>query len=229
MPLKTPLGNELFTMRHMGQTISMTSLAAGGRRRFSWPSRPLSRGTFARILQNPSITVASGPLESCAPTSGRDTALKLDAHDVSLKFLGFRHNRPRYAARRASDPQAGAKMDAIAQVLSSPAAGNHVLYEDECDIHLLPTVRSMWMQRGKQIRILTTGTNQKRSVFSALAIRTSGFIHFMFVRKRSAEFIGLLECITVQCPTSRVHTILDYYSFHRARSVQEWLARGIQR
>jgi len=142
-----------------------------------------------------------------------------------LKSLGFRHSRPRRAARRGFDPQAKAKMDVITQVLSSPAAENHVIYEDECHIHLLPNIGSMWIQRGKQIQIQTPGTNQKRSVFNALDIRAGGFIHLIFDRKRFAELIEFLEYIVVQYPTGRIHIILDNYTIHKARSVQELLAK----
>ena len=60
----------------------------------------------------------------------------------TLRGLGFRHNRPRHAVKRAYDPQAKAKTDAITEVLASPVAGNHVIYEDETNIHLLPTLKS---------------------------------------------------------------------------------------
>ena len=142
-----------------------------------------------------------------------------------LKSLGFRHNRPRHAPKRGYDPQAKAKMDAITEVLSSPVAGNHMLFQDECDLHLLPTIRAMWMQCSKQTRVPTPSTNQKKSVFGALDIRSGGFIHQVFDRKRSVEFIKFLECIASRYPTGRIHIILDNYSIHKSRAVQEWLAR----
>lgn len=54
-----------------------------------------------------------------------------------LKSLGYRHSRPPHASKRVYDLQAMAKMDAIMEALSSPAAGNHVLFQDECDLYLL--------------------------------------------------------------------------------------------
>ena len=141
-----------------------------------------------------------------------------------LRGLGFRHNRPRHAAKRAYDPQAKAKMNAITEVLSSPVAGNHVIYEDESDIHLLPTLRSAWMPQGKQLRVPTPGTNQKKSVCGALDIRTGAFIHRISDRKRATEFIEFLAYIVAQYPTGKIHIILDNFSIHKARSVQAWLA-----
>jgi transposase len=141
-----------------------------------------------------------------------------------LRGLGFRHNRPRNAAKRAYDPQAKAKMDAVTEVLSSPVAGNHVIYKDESDIHLLPTLRSAWMPQGKQLRVSTPGANQKKSVFGALDIRIGAFIHRMFDRKRATEFIEFLAYMVAQYPTGKIHIILDNFSTHKARSVQAWLA-----
>ncbi len=141
-----------------------------------------------------------------------------------LRGLGFRHNRPRHAAKRAYDPQAKAKMNAITGVLSSRVAGNHVLYEDESDLHLLPTLRSAWMLRGKQLRVPTPGTNHKKSVFGAMDIRTGAFIHRIFDRKRAAEFIEFLDhTVVAQYPTGKTHIILYNFSVHKARSVQAWL------
>jgi len=74
-------------------------------------------------------------------------------------------------------------MDAIDQVRSSLAAGNHILYEDECDINVLRVMKSMWMQRGKQLRIPTPSTDGKGSVFGALDICTGGLSHLIFDRK----------------------------------------------
>jgi hypothetical protein len=142
-----------------------------------------------------------------------------------LRFLGFRHNHPRHAPKPGYDPQAKAKMDAITDVPSSPVAGNHILFEDECNLHLLPTIRAMWMRCGKQTRVPTPGTNQKKSIFGASDIRTGSFIYQIFDRKRSVEFIEFFECIASRCPTGRIHMILDNCSIHKSRAVREWLAK----
>ena len=135
-----------------------------------------------------------------------------------LRGLGFRHNQPRHEAKRAYDPQAKAKMNAITGVLSSHVAGNHVIYEDESDIHLLPTLRSAWMLQGKQLCVPTPGANQKKSVFGALDHCIGAFIHRVFDRKRATEFLEFLAYIVAQYPTERIHIILDNFSIHEARS-----------
>ena len=70
-----------------------------------------------------------------------------------LKGLDFRFNRPRHSPKKGRDPLLKAKMKEILEMLCSPVASNHLLYEDESDIHLLPPLRAMWIKKGKQLRI----------------------------------------------------------------------------
>jgi hypothetical protein len=104
-------------------------------------------------------------------------------------------------------------------------AGNHVLFQDECDVHLLPNRKAMWMQCGNQTRIHAAGINQKKSVFDSLDISKGGFIHREFDRKRSVGFIQFLECVVSHYPADRIH-IIHSYSIHKSRDVKEWLAKN---
>lgn len=141
-----------------------------------------------------------------------------------LVALDFRHNRPRHGPKKAVDPQLKEKLNAILGVLSSRVSGNHVLYEDEADVHLLPTIRAMWMKRGKQVRVPTPGTNSKKSIFGALDIRTGKWLYRIFDHKRTEQFIEFLNHVISSYPTGKIHIILDNFSIHKAKAVQEWLA-----
>lgn len=141
-----------------------------------------------------------------------------------VEALDFRHNRPRHGPRKAVDPQLKKKLNAILGVLSSRVPGNHVLYEDEEDIHLLPAIRALWMKKGKQVRIPTPGTNRKKSIFGALDIRTGKWLDRIFDWKRTEQFIEFLNYVTSFYPTGKIHIILDSFSIHKAKAVQEWLA-----
>lgn len=141
-----------------------------------------------------------------------------------LMALDFRHNRPRHGPKKAVDPQLKRKLNAILGVLSSRVSGNHVLYEDEADIHLLPAIRAMWMKKGKQVRVPTPGTNSKKSIFGALDIRTGKWLYRILDHKRTEQFIEFLNYVTSFYPTGMIHIILDNFSIHKAKAVQEWLA-----
>lgn len=140
-----------------------------------------------------------------------------------MKALGFAKNCPRLAPKPGIDTSVKQKLAAILEALTSRVSGNHVIYADESDVHLLPNIRSMWMKTGQQTRVPTPGTNKKRSIFGALNIRTGEWIHKTYERKRSAEFIEFLTHICKAYPTGRIHIILDNYSIHKSRSVVGWI------
>lgn len=114
-------------------------------------------------------------------------------------------------------------MNAVIEVLSLRIAGNHVQYEGESDLHLLPTLRSAWMLSGTQPRVPAPSTNQKKSVFGALDTRMGVFIHRIFDRKRGSEFSWFLEHVINQYPTGSVDIVLDNPCAHKARSFRHGL------
>ncbi|MGE5572730.1 MAG: IS630 family transposase [Bacteroidota bacterium] len=140
-----------------------------------------------------------------------------------LVALDFRHNRPRHGPRKAVDPQLKKKLNAILGVLSSRVPGNHVLYEDEADTHLLPVIRAMSMKKGEQVRVPTPGTNSKKTIFGALDIRTGRRLHRISDCKRTEQFIEFLNYVTDFYPTGKIHIILGNYSIHKGQAMQEWL------
>lgn len=79
------------------------------------------------------------------------------------------------------------------------------------------------MKKAKQVRIPTPGTNSKKSIFGALDIRTGKWVHQIFDRKRSEQFAEFLNHVVSLYPTGGIHIILDNYSIHKAKIVQEWL------
>jgi transposase len=138
-----------------------------------------------------------------------------------LHALGYGWRRPRHALRR--DPEARAKMDRLAdRVFAVPTAA--VLAVDECDIHLLPVLRAMWMRRGQQARIPTPGGNRKRAVFGALDVETGAWHDAVTPRKRAVEFVAFLEQVLAAYPERPVLVALDNASIHTAKSVRTWLA-----
>ncbi len=65
----------------------------------------------------------------------------------SLHRMGWRWARPRLAPARNPDPEAPAKLAALAQAKEQAQQGQaHLLYLDESDLPLLPLIRSLWMR-----------------------------------------------------------------------------------
>ena len=123
--------------------------------------------------------------------------------------------------QRKVDAEAAAKLARIAAALASAAT---VLYLDECELHLLPLVRAMWM-KGPRVRIPTPGQNAKRAVFGALHAHTGVLAYRFAPNKRAGQFVAFLEYLARMYPTGAVVLVLDNVITHDAKLVRQWLAR----
>ena len=145
-----------------------------------------------------------------------------------LKAGGWRWARPRLApathapgGQRQVDPAAEWKLAQIARVLATTAT---LLYLDECELHLLPVIRAMWM-KGPRLRVPTPGQNRKRAVFGALDARTGALQYAVRERKRAVDFVAFLEQLARAYPTGALVLVLDNVVTHDAKLVRAWLAR----
>ncbi len=123
-----------------------------------------------------------------------------------------RNNRPN--ARGTSITRA------LTQVAQGAAA---LLYLDECDLHLLPVLRAMWM-KGPRLRIPTPGQNARHAFFGALDA-ASGVFHWTDQdRKLARHFVAFLDYLATVYPTGPLFLVLDGAPTHTAKVVQKWLA-----
>jgi len=141
----------------------------------------------------------------------------------ALHAMGWRWARPRLAPARTPDPQAAEKQAALDAALTLVAhGGGHLLYLDECDLHLLPVLRAMWM-KGPRVRVPTPGTNAKRAFFGALDA-VSGCVHSTdHARKLAVNFVVFLQQLADTDPTAPLYLVLDNVPMHAAKAVQKWL------
>lgn len=135
--------------------------------------------------------------------------------------LGYAWRRPRHVLPK--DPETDSKMRHICSTLLAAPANAVVLCLDECDIHLMPVLRAMWMQRGQQADVPTPGQNRKRGIFGAMELET-GALHYMItLTKKAVDFIAFLEKLKTAYPERPLYLVLDNASIHHAKRVQEWL------
>jgi transposase len=141
-----------------------------------------------------------------------------------LKLMGWRWARPRLAPARKVDPEHALKVAELAAAAQAAAAGHgHLLYLDECDLHLLPTIRAMWM-KGPRRRVPTPGTNAKHAFFGALEAG-SGHWHWVdHPRKLAMHFVAFLEELASAYPTGTLYLALDNAPTHTAKVVARWFA-----
>lgn len=141
-----------------------------------------------------------------------------------LHQMGWRWARPRLAPARKPDPEAEAKLGALAPAAQQARQGlAHLLYLDESDLHLLPLIRSMWM-KGSRRRIPTPGTNRRRAFFGALDAISGQWFSADHERKLAVHFVAFLQCLVAAYPTGPLYLALDNAPTHTAKVVGKWLA-----
>jgi transposase len=138
-----------------------------------------------------------------------------------LHALAYRWRRPRL--NLPLDPAAAAIMWRLYDRIIQAPAQAAILCLDECDVHLLPVLRAMWMCRGQQAGVPTPGTNRKRAVFGALEWDSGRWHYQIREHKRASEFIAFLEQLLLAYPARPLLIVLDNASIHKARAVAVWL------
>jgi transposase len=139
-----------------------------------------------------------------------------------LLGLEYRWRRPKHVL--PGDPLARSKMWALYERIVRAPAGAAILCGDECDVHLVPVLRAMWMPRGRQAQITTPGTNRKVAAIGALEPATGRWTYGLYKRKGAVEFIHFLERLLAAYPGRPILLILDNAGIHKARPVEAWLA-----
>ena len=145
-----------------------------------------------------------------------------------LRAAGWRWRRPRLAPASALPhkraPEAAPKTAAIAAALAAARRGAcRLVFLDECDLPLLPTLRACW-QKGPRLRVPTPGTNAKRAFFGALDAASGAFHSADFDRKLAAHFVAFLRQLAAAYPTGPLVLAMDNVRMHDAKLVRQWLA-----
>lgn len=140
-----------------------------------------------------------------------------------LRLMRWRWARPRLAPasllRRKRDPPTEAKRAAIAAAVALVAHGGaHLLYLDECDLHLLPVVRKMWM-KGPRVCIATPGQNAKHAFFGARDAASGVFRWADHARKLAKHVVAFLAGHAKAYPTGLLYLVLDGAPTHTAKVV----------
>jgi transposase len=140
----------------------------------------------------------------------------------ALVAEGYRWRRPRHRLPR--DPDAARKMWALYERVVGAPVGAAVLCAGECDVHLLPVLRAMWMRRGRQARVPTPGTSRKLSVFGAFEPATGRWTYRMYRAKGQLEFANFVDRVLAAYPDRPVLLIVDDASIPTAGRITRYIA-----
>jgi hypothetical protein len=134
--------------------------------------------------------------------------------------------RPKLVAKD-DDPRRVERLARIRVTFEQLKRFEAMIFADELDIHLLPKVGYAWMPKGMQMTVMTPGTNEKRYLAGTLDLATGALLHGVAAHKTNALFRDLLTRIDA-CYTaerySRLYVVVDNYSIHHAKAVEQWLA-----
>jgi transposase len=99
--------------------------------------------------------------------------------------------RPRLVAK--GDPDRDQVLAGLRQTSTGLPAGSVVLAADETHLHLLAWVRATWIARGSRQRVMTPGTNRRRSVVGAIDLASGRFVYRVARKAVSATCIAFCE------------------------------------
>jgi transposase len=134
-----------------------------------------------------------------------------------------RWRRPRLVAKGSGDHDQ--VVAGLRSAIAGLPAGSVVLAEDETHINLLPWVRSTWIPNGARQRVLTPGTNRRRSIFGAVDLATGQWFYQVARRAVSAIFITFCEQVMASYPdATMVVLVSDNAVIHRSKKVMAYLA-----
>jgi putative transposase len=143
-----------------------------------------------------------------------------------LHEIGWVWKRAKLVAKD-DDPHRVERLARIRYIFEQLKQCEAMVFADELDIQLLPKVGCAWMPKGTQLEVMTPGQNQKHYLAGALDLATGTLHHGLGPRKTNALFRDLLACLEACYPAeryTRLYVVVDNYSIHHAKAVEQWLA-----
>jgi transposase len=134
-----------------------------------------------------------------------------------------RWSRPRLIAK--SDPDHDQICADIRDRIAALPSGSVVLAEDETHLDLLARIRSCWMPHGIRHRVMTPGSNIRRTIHGAVNLATGAWHHHVSVKNVSVVFCYFLDRLLAAYPTAPVVAVIcDNGSTHHSKITKRWLA-----
>ena len=153
----------------------------------------------------------------------------LDRPKISLSTLRRRIReqarwcRPRLIAK--SDPDRDLICAKIREQITALPAGSVVLAEDETHLDLLARVRACWQPTGWRYRVLTPGTNLRRTLHGAINLATGTLHHHVSVKNVSEVFCYFLQQLLDAYPNAPIVAVIcDNGTTPHSKITQRWLA-----
>lgn len=131
--------------------------------------------------------------------------------------------RPRLIAK--SDPDHDVICARIRDQVAALPSGSVVLAEDETHLDLLARLRAAWMPTGIRHRVMTPGSNIRRTIHGAVNLATGAWHYHVSIRNVSVVFCYFLDMLLAAYPDAPVIAVIcDNGTTHHSKITQQWLA-----
>jgi transposase len=99
-----------------------------------------------------------------------------------------------------------------------------LIFQDEVEIHKLPSLARMWAPVGKQPEVPAPGKNEKKVVYGGVDYKTGKLTYTVADSKCGAAFLAFLVTLVAAYAGRKIRLVCDNGRFHTTQAVQAWLA-----
>jgi hypothetical protein len=181
----------------------------------TWTVRDLQ----ALLLRERTIRVSVCTLQRVVP--GRAWSCMPWAIAIAVRAMIYVTARTPKPWRRPSGYWSGSKKSLLASGRSA-AAGPHLVYVDECEIHPHPPLAQVGRKKGQPMRIPAAGADRKCTIFGALDYASGRLVHSISPRKDETAFMTVLEQLLPALPPEALVVVLDHAGYHKPLAMREW-------
>lgn len=99
-----------------------------------------------------------------------------------------------------------------------------MIYQDEMEIHLHPTLAKRWARVGRQPEVPAPGKNEKQVVYGGVNYKTGQLTYTLAATKCGASFLLFLMTLVKSYAGRKIILVCDNGRFHTTKAVFAWLA-----
>ena len=99
-----------------------------------------------------------------------------------------------------------------------------LIYQDEMEIHLHPTLAQMWTRVGRQPQVPAPGKNEKQVVYGGVNYKTGKLTYTLAATKCGVSFLLFLMALVRTYAGQKIILVCDNGRFHTTKAVLAWLA-----
>jgi len=99
-----------------------------------------------------------------------------------------------------------------------------LIFQDETELHRLPTLNRLWQLKGRQAEVSSPGQNSKVVVYGEVDYATGRIIHTVAPTKSGWNFITFLKALLKVYADRKIRLVCDNARFHHTKAVEAFLA-----